>query len=487
MADSPSILRPWDPGPPKPRRPRWLIPAALAAAAALTVSLPPVKRRIVNLVDRLRRERVVIKKEIVEKIVEKRIEVPVPAPPPPLPEGPSLGSKRDAATMFSGLQIVSNVEPTKGQRATTERAAADSYKVEVTVRVRVPEPATSFEHLCGINPALPQFFPSLRPLLASAKVSGFYHHIYNLKQQSIKSSVLRLDRLLSRHNFYDLETALEIENKDTKQKALWLQGEMDCVSDGSDGDRMESFDDYIFKSQHFQPTTSYGWSKVTDKVNPLVPRLEAELADLKAKLPSASASEKKAAEARIAEIPRIVADLRKRSYLIAQEDPFVVIPMSFRNYKGSNAYTPGIGDYAAVICGDRIFPAIVGDYGPSEKCGEASLRIARELDPSAGPYKRPISDLKVSYLIFPDSGVKPAQPDYDAWHDRCAELLTKLGADPAKLHRWENRLAPKPDSATTTNPDGTAATPAPDSPPQPDGDLPASEKANPVDPVRRKP
>jgi hypothetical protein len=153
--------------------------------------------------------------------------------------------------------------------------------------------------------------------------------------------------------------------------------------------------------------------------------------------------EKKSMQARIAELPTRIADLKKRSYLIAQEDPFVVIPLSFRSFKGSSAYTPSIGDYAVVICGDKMLPAIVGDYGPSEKCGEASLRIAREIDPKAGPYNRPVSDLKVTYLIFPGSAEKPRQPDYEEWHAKCSELLGKLGADPAKLHHWEDRLKAK--------------------------------------------
>ena len=455
MSESPSTA-PWSTSRP-PRRPWWLWPALIAAGGCL-LFLPPVKRAVVKLVDRLRRERVVVKTEVVEKVVEKRVEVPVPAPPPALPEGPSLAARKSAADMFSGIRIVSKVEPTPGGRASTERATPEAYEVEVKVKLRVPKAATSFDELCGINPSLPVFFPALRDLTSSAKVSGFYHHLYSVKQQAIQSSVLRLDRLLSRHNLYDVETVLEIRNPASQQKALWLQGEMDVVSDGSDGDRMDSFDDYIFKSQHFQPSTSYAWPKQTTKQNPLIPRLEAEQKELKAKLATAGTTEKKTIQARLDELPRIIADLRKRSFLIAQEDPFIVIPLSFRNQRSANAFTPSMGDYAVVICGDRMLPAIVGDYGPAEKCGEASLRIARELDPTAGPYKRPVSDLKVTYLIFPESGEKPRQPDYEAWHRRCSELLTALGADPAKLHRWEDRLKPKPLPAPAPTPDPAAAT-----------------------------
>ena len=483
MPESPSS-EPWSTARP-PRRPWWLWPALIAGGVCL-LFLPPVKRAVVKVVDRLRRERVVVRTEVVEKIVEKRVEVPVPSPPPALPEGPSLAARKSAADMFSGIRIVSKVEPTPGGRATTERADADAYQVEVKVKLRVPKAATSYDELCGINPSLPVFFPALRDLTSSAKVSGFYHHLYSVKQQAIQSSVLRLDRLLSRHNLYDVETVLEIQNPASKQKALWLQGEMDVVSDGSDGDRMDSFDDYIFKSQHFQPSTSYAWPKQTTKQNPLIPRLEAEQKELKAKLGTAGATEKKTIQARLDELPRIIADLKKRSFLIAQEDPFVVIPLSFRNQKNANAFAPSIGDYAVVICGDRMLPAIVGDYGPAEKCGEASLRIARELDPTAGPYKRPVSDLKVTYLIFPDSAEKPRQPDYEAWHRRCSELLTALGADPAKLHRWEDRLKPKPPPAPPADPAASAASTAPatsSSPAAPAAPTPAPTVPDPATPA----
>ena len=75
--------------------------------------------------------------------------------------------------------------------------------------------------------------------------------------------------------------------------------------------------------------------------------------------------------------------------------------------------------------------------------GEASLRIARELDPQAGPYRRPVSDLKVTYIIFPGSAERPfRQPDYTAWQKRCAEYLEKSGLTTASppLHTWEDRL-----------------------------------------------
>lgn len=430
---------PWQ-GPRRSRRWLWIF-SGIAIAGLGLLAFGPVRQKLVALVDRLRTERVVRKTEVVEKIVEKRVEVPVP--PAPLPRGPSLGTKKDVSAIFGGIQVESNLVTTEGGRATAERLDASSYAVEFNFKIKIPRPAKTLEEFTGINPDLPVLVPGFKDLLSTAKVSGFYHYQYEQKQKFLQANILRLDRVLTRHNFYDLESVLELENAVSKQKALMLQGEMDVVSDGSDGDRMESFDDYLYKSQHFQPTTSYAWEKVTAKQNPLIPRLETELKELKEKLKATglSNSEKASLQERSREIPRLVGDLKRRSFLIAQEDPFIVIPMSFRTYRGSYAFGPDIGDYAVVICGNKMLPAIVGDYGPAIKTGEASLRIAREIDPKSGPYNRPVSDLKVTYLIFPGSAAKKTSaPDYAEWHRQCRELLTKLGGNASALHQWEDRL-----------------------------------------------
>lgn len=444
-----------------PRRSRrwlWLLLAAGVAGGSLLL-LPPVKRKVLTLIDRLRSEKIVTKTETVEKIVERRVEVPVP--PAPLPTAPVTGTRKDVASIFGGIKVESNLVAEEGGRATQERTQDSSFVAEFTFRLKVPKPATALEDFTAINAELPALLPSFKDLLTSAKFSGFFHYQYEQKQKFMQANILRLDKVLTRHNFYDLESVLELEHAPTKQKALLLQGEMDVVSDGSDGDRMESFDDYIFKSQHFQPTTSYAWDKVTTKQNPLIPRLEEELREVKEKLKGTGLgnTEKAALQERARYIPRLVADLKRRSFLIAQEDPFIVVPLSFKTYRGSYPYAPGIGDYAVVICGGKMMPAIVGDYGPAVKCGEASLRIAREIDPKSGPYNRPVSDLKVTYLIFPGSAAaKPSTPDYTAWHKACGDLLTKIGGDATKLHQWEDRLK-KPAAVPATAAPVTPAAP----------------------------
>ena len=113
-----------------------------------------------------------------------------------------------------------------------------------------------------------------------------------------------------------------------------------------------------------------------------------------------------------------------------------------RGYANQNAFAPNIGDYAAVIFEDRVFPAIVGDSGPTWKVGEASLRLAREINPKATPYNRPVSKLHVSYLVFPKSRDPYDAPDFELWNRKVGELLERIGGlgGGAKLHRWTNNL-----------------------------------------------
>jgi hypothetical protein len=448
---SPQFDSSWTP-PPRSPWPFRLVILGLVAAAVASLFTPFGQRAGRAAARRLfPPEQAGAPKVIIrEKVVEKIVEVPVTVPPPALPSGPSLTPRGgDLTTLFSGVGLKTTFSPSAGDTATEERASEAAYVVEMNLKLRIPKPASTLEQLRPLNPGLPTLLPGLRDLVARAKVSGFFHYLYDLKAKSVVANLKRLDRLPTRHNFYDLDALLECEDAGTKQKVLFMQADMDVVSDGSDGDRMPSFDDYILKSSFFQPTTSYGWPKVTNKQNPVIPKLEEELREVQEKLksPKLTREEKATLTARAEAIPRYTADLKLRSYLIGQEDPFIVIPMSLRNYKGRNAWAPSIGDYAVVIYGNLLLPAVVGDYGPTTKVGEASLRIARQIDPKASPYRRPVSDLKVTYLIFPDSADSPRKaPDYAAWRAKCLELLGRIGGmgEKAVLHEWEDRLRPPP-------------------------------------------
>lgn len=377
------------------------------------------------------------------KIEKEIVEVKVPAPPPPLPDKFVPNKRINLAELFNGFQLRNEVAVTEGKLASAERKDESSYTISLQINIRTPKPVSTFEGMVGINAELPKLWPQFAEVMSTAKVSGFFHYLYQEKERDIQRDITRLDRILSRHNYYDLETVLELQHPTTKRRALLMQGEMDVVSDGTDGDRLPTLEDAISKSAHFQPSTSYAWKKLTTKPNPLLSRYEAQLVEAKAKLKSGNAEEKKSSKSKIEYLDRMIGDLKSKSFLIAQEDPFVVIPLSMRTYQGFNDYAPGLGDYVVVIYQNRLLPAIIGDYGPQEKTGEASLRIAKELNPRASSYSRPISDLKVSYLIFPDSAEKPpTQPKLEHWKKRCQELMDQMGGiGPGyALHTWEDRF-----------------------------------------------
>ena len=103
----------------------------------------------------------------------------------------------------------------------------------------------------------------------------------------------------------------------------------------------------------------------------------------------------------------------------------------------TEAFSPSIGDYAAVIYSGKIYPAIVGDAGPSNKIGEASARICKELNPKASGLSRAVSNIKVSYLVFPGTAEKPGPPDLVHWREKCKQFLDEMGGTTPELFTLE--------------------------------------------------
>jgi len=378
-----------------------------------------------------------------EVVVQEKIVYRDP-PPPPLPDAFVPRKSVAVSELFNGIKIQTKLQSAEGRTASVERQNDAAYQVSFSVNVTIPKPNTTLPELASLNPHLPKALPGLGDMVPAAQVSGFYHKLYDLKQRAVEKNLTQLDKALSRHNFFDCETALELRHPVTSRRVLLLQGEMDVVADGSDGDRMADFDDYVFASSHFQGTTSYSWKKRTAQPNPLIPRYAQRIEEARKKLAATTgAAQKKSLEGDISFYKRTITSLKTTSYLIASEDPFIVLPLSVRGYAGVEEFAPQLGDYAVVVSGDKLLPAIIGDYGPYEKMGEASLRIAKEINPKATPYVRPESDLEISYFIFTGSAEKPfGPPDYQRWHERCAELLTEIGGvgEGYALYQWEDRL-----------------------------------------------
>src|SRR5205823_907662 len=208
-----------------------------------------------------------------------------------------------------------------GVDAMTERVDPESYVLDLKLQARLPSPNKTIEELAKITPQLPTLLPGLTAMLSSDPVSPLFAQLYEMKVKVLRENLARLDQVLSRHNFFDCQTVLQLQHPQSHRKALLLQADMDVDADGSDADRMP----------------------------------------------------------------------------IGTTDPYIGVPGAFAH--GNDA--PKVGDYALVVFAEAVYPAIVGDIGPNDRVGEASLRIAKQINGLSTPYNRPVSDLKVTYLVFP--------------------------------------------------------------------------------------
>jgi len=355
---------------------------------------------------------------------------------------PATGLITDVRRLRSGIPFHVEVAFEKGGLASRERVDEASLTARYRLDVRVPQAARTMEDLEKSSPGLSKILPGLGAVLGGARVSPWYERLYQNKKERMKRDAVQLNEILTKHNFYDCETILQMDTADGKRVFL-MQAEMDVVSDGSDGDRLAVMPDEIVNSTHYQPFTSYGWAKRTKTPNPMVAgwlkRIENGQKELND--PATTADRKAWLRARIDYLKRGVEDLKARSYLIAEYDPFIVIPVNLLTAK--DEYAPKVGDYAVVVHDGKIYPSIVGDGGPTFKVGEASLRMAREINANSSPYRRPVSDLTVTYVVFPGSRAeKKGPPDLGLWRQRCEELLGSLGGlgEGYELHEWKDLL-----------------------------------------------
>ena len=371
-------------------------------------------------------------KEIIKKVIVRD----------PLPEKHVNYKRIDTARLWSGVESNTKLEFKQGKEASFERKQNGSYIFDFNVKLNSPNPVSDLNGLSKVSPLIVNIIPSLSDLLSVSKVSGFYYKLYDIKSKRVQQYLTRLNAIPDKHNFYDCETILEMKHPKSGRKVLFVQSDMDVVSDGSDGDRMPEYDKYIAESTNYQPFTSYGWKKKTNIPNPLLKRWEKKLSDEEKSLSDNNlrSSEKAKIKENVSKLKREIVDMKARSFLIARADPFIVIPSWMRSYKEQNEYAPNVGDYVAVIYKEGIYPAIIGDTGPTWKIGEASLRLAKKLNSKATSYSRPVSDLKVSYLIFPGSASKPDAPNLNEWRIKVNELLDEIGGlgEGYSLFKWKS-------------------------------------------------
>ena len=378
--------------------------------------------------------------------------LPTPAPTPTPTRSPLITGKIDVGRLFNGITVHSAVETPPGGDASTERFDPNSYVLDLKLLARLPSPNKTIEELAKVTPQLPALLPGLTAMLSPDAVSAFFAELYSTKVKVLRENLARLDQLLSRHNFYDCQTVLQLQHPQSHRKALLLQADMDVDADGSDGDRMPIG---TGAPTNFKPFTSFKWPKKTPAANPYLAATEERLRRAEGEFALKAITPERKRELRniIPQLRTEVATLKKFSFLIGATDPYIVVPGAFT--RGRDAVKTG--DYALVIFANAIYPAIVGDIGPNDKVGEASFRIAKELNAQSTPYNRPVSDLKVTYLIFPGTAETPfGPPDLDKLQVRCQKLVDEIGGATVPLHHWINIIPPPPTPTPTPSPSPTS-------------------------------
>jgi len=378
-----------------------------------------------------------------------------PAPEPTATKPPPMPNKVDIVKLFNGINLHATVDAPPGADASTERSDPRSYIVELQLKTKTPAPNQTIEELARVSPELPNLLPGLGAMLKPEAVSSLFADLYANKVRILRDKLSHLEELLSRHNFYDCQTILQIQEPQTHRKAFLLQADMDVDADGSDGDRLPGGSGV---STNFKPFTSYHWPKKSALANPYLDFEEQRLKryEDEAAQKTVTPERKRDLAAGIKQVRLEIDALKHFSYFIGATDPYIVVPGSFTRAKDG----PKVGDYAVVVFGKEIYPAIVGDVGPNDKVGEASLRIAKEVNNQATAYNRPVSELKVTYLIFPGSADNPfGPPDFDKMQARCQSLIDEIGGATVPLHHWENIIPPLP--TPTPSPTSPPPTPSP--------------------------
>ena len=346
-------------------------------------------------------------------------------------------------TLSKGFEFKSKVDFQVGGLASEERSTKQSYLAEYSLTVNEPKPALSLQEVIASTPDLSSSLPGLSSLLETATINPYWHELYRRKKKTVIDDSHYLNELITKHNFYDCQTMLNLRHPETQRRALLVQADMDVVTDGSDGDRMPTMPEEITTATYYQPTTSYSWAKTTENPNPMIAGFQTRINNADAELAAIETPPDRAKWLRERKkmLQGKIDEMKERSFLIAEHDPFIVLPVPVIVAK--DTYSPNVGDYAVVFHKGKAYPSIVGDAGPSYKMGEASLRIAHEIDKRSGSTWRPVSDLSVTYLIFPGTRKQPHRaPDYNEIKEECKKLLNEVGGLGTTLFKWEDKLAP---------------------------------------------
>ncbi|MEU7405866.1 glycoside hydrolase family 75 protein, partial [Streptomyces sp. NPDC044948] len=111
--------------------------------------------------------------------------------------------------------------------------------------------------------------------------------------------------------------------------------------------------------------------------------------------------------------------------LDAERLPYVVVPGPSDTWDHRADDIRG-GSVAAVVHGDRVRYAVVGDVGPRDLIGEASYAAARSLGIPADPQGGGVAS-DVTYIVFKDTEVEPIEDTTAA--ERAGERLARKFLD----------------------------------------------------------
>ncbi|MBX9578247.1 MAG: glycoside hydrolase family 75 protein [Chthoniobacterales bacterium] len=355
----------------------------------------------------------------------------------------------DLVKMANGAVVQAQVETNTSTNCTLVTAATpEDYRLQLTLHVAIPKPATTLSELAAATPEMPQALPNLEEMIPSSAegkktASPFFATLFENKTKSLQHHLSHLEQLFPRESLYDCQTILTLTNKKNGVRALLVQAIMNVNADGSDGDRNIPLEKL---SVFYQPQTNYRWPKATSHANPNLHDVEEKWAQAKLSLTNTALTldQKTKLQEQVSNKEQMLTELQRWSFLIGSADPFIVLPKFMLDSK--NADSASVGDYAIVLYQNKLYPAIIGDIGPSSKIGEASLRLCRAIDPRSGADRRPVSSPQVSYFIFPKSADLPmSAPNYTHWSDRCHQLWNALGGSSSiNWHEWTSLEQPLP-------------------------------------------
>ena len=115
----------------------------------------------------------------------KMAEIHLPPFPPALPERVEIGNFEHINEMERGINIKSNVNFSKGSTASQDRKKKQAYQVKVSLELLTPHAAQGNDLLTA-NPKLNKVLSAFDTLMKDAKISPWYHKLYQYKQNRIR-------------------------------------------------------------------------------------------------------------------------------------------------------------------------------------------------------------------------------------------------------------------------------------------------------------